>query len=75
MQIGYTLSQKISDKVKIKKARIYLTGQNLATLTKLNFIDPENTEFGNNTSMSSPANSGRAYPLPVFYGAGLDITF
>ena len=75
VQIGYTLPQNISDRVKIKKARLYLTGQNLATLSKLSFIDPENTEFGNNTSMSSPANSGRAYPLPVFYGAGLDITF
>lgn len=75
VQIGYTLPKQIADKVRMKSARIYFSGQNLATFSKLNFIDPENTEFGNNTSMGSGANSGRAYPLPVFYGFGLDITF
>ena len=75
LQVGYTLPQEVASKARIQKARIYLTGQNLLTLSNLNFIDPENSEFGNNTSMGSGANSGRAYPLPVFYGFGLDITF
>jgi len=75
VQIGYTLPVSLAQRARIKSARIYLTGQNLYTLTKLDFIDPENTEFGNNTSMGAGANSGRAYPLPVFYGAGLNITF
>ncbi|RYY30474.1 MAG: TonB-dependent receptor [Chitinophagaceae bacterium] len=75
LQIGYTLPASIASKASIKSARVYLTGQNLLTLTDLSFIDPENTEFGNNTSMGTGANSGRAYPLPVFYGFGLDITF
>ena len=75
VQIGYTLPSSIAGKAFIRNARIYLTGQNLFTLTRLDFIDPENTEFGNNTSMGSGANSGRAYPLPVFYGAGLNVTF
>jgi len=75
VQVGYTLPIAFAKKAYIKNARIYFTGQNLFTLTKLDFIDPENTEFGNNTSMNSGANSGRAYPLPVFYGAGLNITF
>lgn len=75
VQIGYSLPVNIAEKAHLKGARIYLTGQNLFTLTKLAFIDPENTEFGNNTSMGAGANSGRAYPLPVFYGAGLNLTF
>jgi hypothetical protein len=75
VQIGYNLPVRLAEKAHLKGARIYLTGQNLATLTKLDFIDPENTEFGNNTSMGASANSGRAYPLPVFYGAGLNLTF
>jgi len=75
IQIGYTVPARILDRVKMKKARFYVSGQNLLTLTKMNFLDPENSEFGNNTSMSSNANSGRAYPLPVFMGAGLDLTF
>jgi TonB-linked SusC/RagA family outer membrane protein len=75
VQIGYNLPTAIAQKIRVKNARIYLTGQNLFTLTDLDFIDPENTEFGNGTDMSASANSGRAYPLPVFYGAGLSITF
>ncbi len=75
IQIGYTLPSKISQKASVQKARVYLTGQNLLTLTDQSFIDPENTEFGNNTGMGTGANSGRAYPLPVFYGFGLDVTF
>jgi TonB-dependent starch-binding outer membrane protein SusC len=75
VQIGYTLPVSISNKIHVKNARIYLTGQNLFTVSDLTFLDPENSEFGNNTSMGSGANSGRAYPLPVFYGAGLNITF
>lgn len=75
VQIGYTIPAAISRKARIQKARIYLTGQNLLTLSKLNFFDPEITEFDNNTGFNTGANSARAYPLPVFYGFGLDITF
>jgi TonB-dependent starch-binding outer membrane protein SusC len=75
LQIGYMLPANIAEKAKLKKARIYFTGQNLLTISKIDFIDPENTEFGNNTGLGSGANSGRAYPMPVFYGFGLDVTF
>lgn len=75
VQIGYTIPASITRKARIQRARIYLTGQNLATLSKLNFFDPEITEFDSNTGFNTGANSARAYPLPIFYGFGLDITF
>jgi TonB-linked SusC/RagA family outer membrane protein len=75
VNIGYTFPKSISQKAGMERLRISLIGQNLFTLTKLKFIDPETTEFGNNVSVGSSSNSARAYPLPVFYGAGLDITF
>lgn len=75
VQIGYNVPVSLLQRIGMKAARIYLTGQNLATLTKLDFIDPENTEFGNNTGIGTGANSGRAYPMPVFYGGGINITF
>lgn len=75
LQIGYTIPASITKKAHIQKARFYFTGQNLATISKLNFFDPEITEFDNSTRFNTGANSARAYPLPVFYGAGLDITF
>jgi TonB-linked SusC/RagA family outer membrane protein len=75
VQIGYTIPQAITMKAGIRRARFYLTGQNLITLSKLDFFDPELTEFDNNTGFNTGANSARAYPLPVFYGFGLDVTF
>ncbi|TKK71026.1 TonB-dependent receptor [Ilyomonas limi] len=75
LQVGYTIPQRITSKAGMSKVRIYFTGQNLLTLTKLSFLDPEITEFNNNTALSAGANSARAYFLPVFYGGGIDITF
>lgn len=75
VQIGYSLPAALLNRVKIQRARIYLTGQNLFTLTKLDFIDPEITEFDTNTGFGTGANSARAYPLPQFYGVGLDVNF
>jgi TonB-linked SusC/RagA family outer membrane protein len=75
VSIGYTLPQNISKKMGMQRLRVSLIGQNLLTLTKLDFIDPETTEFGSNVGLGSASNSARSYPLPVFYGAGLDVTF
>lgn len=75
INIGYTLPQRITRKAGIERLRVSLIGQNLFTVSKLKFIDPETTEFGNNVAVNTGSNSARSYPLPVFYGAGLDITF
>ncbi|MCR8556263.1 TonB-dependent receptor [Mucilaginibacter sp. BJC16-A38] len=75
VNIGYTFAKDVTRKLGIEKLRVSLIGQNMFTLTKLKFIDPETTEFGNNLNTSAFSNSARAYPLPVFYGAGLDVTF
>jgi len=75
INIGYTFPQSLSKKVGMERLRVSLIGQNLLTFTKLKFIDPETSEFGNNVSVASGSNNARSYPLPVFYGAGIDITF
>ncbi|QCX37441.1 TonB-dependent receptor [Aureibaculum algae] len=74
LQIGYTLPKDVTEKLGMKSYRIYLSGQNLLTLSKVKFVDPELSEFNSNLS-SSGGNSGRAYPTLVYYGLGLDITF
>jgi TonB-linked SusC/RagA family outer membrane protein len=68
LQIGYTLPRKISEKALISKARIYLSGENLLTRTKLMFYDPE--AFQGNTS-----RIGSQYPLSRIYSIGLNINF
>lgn len=59
----------------MQKLRVSLIGQNLLTITKLKFIDPETSEFGNNLNPSSASNSGRGYLMPIFYGVELNATF
>jgi TonB-linked SusC/RagA family outer membrane protein len=74
IQIGYSLSDRMAKKLGMQRFRIYASGQNLLTVSKLKFLDPESTEFSNNLSTGG-ANSARAYPTPTYYGLGLDVTF
>lgn len=53
---------------------MFVSGQNLLTLSKVKFVDPELSEF-DNSMRPSGGNSGRAYPTQVYYGLGLDVTF
>lgn len=75
INVGYTLPANLTQKWGMQRLRASLIGQNLVTLSKLSFVDPETTEFGNDLNLGSSSNSARGYPLPVFYGFGLDITF
>lgn len=73
VQLGYTLPASLTEKIGMKKLRAYVSGQNLFTLSKVKFVDPELTEFDSNLQ-NAGANSGRAYPTMIYYGFGLDIT-
>lgn len=74
VNIGYTFPARQTSKLKIQRLRIAFIGQNLITLSKLTFIDPETTEFDNRVNIGNYSNSARSYPLPVFYGGSLEIT-
>lgn len=74
VQIGYSLPKSALEDLKLQNLRIYVTGQNLLTWSKVKFVDPELSEFNSNMS-SGGANSGRAYPTPIYYGFGMDVTF
>lgn len=41
LQIGYTIPENIMSRLHIKSLRVYITGQNLWTLTKYTGLDPE----------------------------------
>ncbi|UCS91802.1 TonB-dependent receptor [Echinicola marina] len=74
IQLGYTLPSSLAEKLGMQNCRAYVSGQNLFTLSKVDFVDPELSEF-DNSMRSGGANSARAYPTMVYYGFGLDITF
>jgi TonB-linked SusC/RagA family outer membrane protein len=77
VQVGYTLPATLTRRVGLGRARIYYTGQNLLTLTRMHVgIDPESSEFNNSLGYADgKANSGRVYPNPMFNGIGLDLSF
>ncbi len=67
LQLGYTFPQKWMKKVGVQNLRLYFSGENLATFTRMtNLFDPET--IGEN-------ETGNVYPLSRTYSFGLSITF
>lgn len=65
LQLGYTLPHVITGKIGIQSVRIFFSGENLATLTKMTKLyDPET--IGSNLCM--------AYPLSRTYSFGVSVT-
>lgn len=77
IQLGYTLPKQLTSKFGVQKLRVSLNAQNILTLSKNSFIDPESSEFGNNMGgiEGIGANSARNYPTLIYYGFGLDLEF
>lgn len=66
LQIGYTLPASISQKINIDRLRVFFSGENLWTGTKLaSQFDPE----------TIGRNDGNAYPLSRTFAFGLSVTF
>ena len=49
LQLGYTLPQTLLDKIKIKKARFYVSLDDFFTFTKYPGVDPEGGSNGQNS--------------------------
>jgi hypothetical protein len=62
--ISYTLPVRISQKLKMENLRIYVSGQNLLTFTKIRNYDPENIN-----------SNGNGYPQQRVISFGLNVTF
>lgn len=73
IQLGYTIPKSVTNKLMLQRVRAYVNAQNLFTLSKNSWIDPESTELDSN--MSGKANSARNYPALKYFGFGLDIEF
>ncbi len=68
LTVGYTVPQAWLKRVKLANARIYVSGENIWTATKLRskYIDPE---------QSAQEVNGRSYPISKTFSFGLDLTF
>ena len=73
LQIGYTFPKEIINKIKLQNLRIFLSGENLLTITSLSkTMDPETAGIG--TQSNDQAN-GTVYPLSRTYSFGLSVNF
>ncbi|MBQ0077593.1 MAG: TonB-dependent receptor [Bacteroidales bacterium] len=62
VQLGYTIPQRITERINIDKLRFYVSGDNLFTFTKYPGMDPE-------------LGTSVTYPLLKQYAVGVQMTF
>ena len=61
VRLGYTIPAKITNKVLIKSANIYISGENLFVVKHIELLDPEET--GGKTVMAEPIHYRRVFLL------------
>lgn len=68
LTLGYTLPVNLTRRYKIDRLRIFASGENMFTKTKLktDYIDPE---------QAMANNDGRVYPFVKTYSFGIDLSF
>ena len=73
LTVGYTLPASVLDRFSMSKLRVYLSTQNLFTITKYSGLDPEIGIQGGNPTQNGVDNG--TYPASRFFTLGLNLTF
>jgi TonB-linked SusC/RagA family outer membrane protein len=71
VQIGYTFPKPILAKVGVQRLRVFASGQNIKTWSKVSGYTPE-AQLSD--ILGSGADNG-VYPVPAIYSFGLNLTF
>jgi len=74
VQLGYTLSAQMLSRLHIKGLRIFVSGFNLLTFTKVKDYDPEGTN-GSGQFGGAQYGSGQFYPQQKIINLGANIKF
>jgi len=78
-QLGYTFSNNVLSRLKIKSARLFIMGNNLFTITKYSGLDPELGYAASTLGYSGATTRGvdavSQYPQTRIYSIGLDVNF
>lgn len=70
LQIGYTLPKKWMNRIDVESCRLFVSGENLLTLTRLaKMYDPETCTY-----TPSSNQSGKVYPLSSTWSFGVSLT-
>lgn len=71
LQLGYTLDAEKLGQIGVKQLRVFVSGQNVKTWSKVTGYTPE-APIGN--VLGGGADNG-TYPLPAVYSLGVNVTF
>ncbi|MGI4803396.1 MAG: SusC/RagA family TonB-linked outer membrane protein [Janthinobacterium lividum] len=71
--VGYTFPSTMIKKLAVSRLRLYLSTQNLFTITKYKGLDPEIGSQGGYATQNGIDNG--TYPSSRFYTVGLNVTF
>jgi len=71
--VGYTLPHELSNKIAVSKIRLYVSSQNLFTITGYKGLDPEIGMQNGNATQNGVDNG--TYPSSRFFTFGLNVTF
>ncbi|WP_373511703.1 SusC/RagA family TonB-linked outer membrane protein [Persicitalea sp.] len=63
IQLGYSIPSQLTERLKISRLRVYFSGENLLTFTKLRAFDPE-----------APNGTGSFYPLSKVATFGVNLS-
>lgn len=76
LQIGYTLPETYTSKVRFQRVRVFVGAQNLLTFTKYSGLDPEiGLTRGNNNYLNFGIDQGGTYPQARTYQLGITASF
>jgi TonB-dependent starch-binding outer membrane protein SusC len=64
LEISYTVPEKLLEKINVKALRVFANGNNLFTIDKLKWNDPENS-----------SNTNANYPQQKIFNLGVNLTF
>lgn len=74
LTIGYTLPKKWLDKARITNFRVYITGQNMLTITSYSGFTPELLPTGDRPTLNAGIELG-SYPTIRTYAFGVNVGF
>ena len=73
--LGYTLPSRLLKKMHMKDCRVFISCDNLLTLTKFSGVDPEVNISGNTESNPPAGTYNDNYPKYRFYSLGVNLKF
>ena len=63
VELGYTIPERLADKIKMKNLRFYASGTNLLIFSKFKLWDPE------------MSGNGLGYPIQRVFNLGVQLSF